>query len=311
MVKEFFYEHKELFETYAKKVPSSLCYYTFNVFYSNWCIPNVTVLWEIIDEHLCIFVKYDGEIWMPLPPMGDDLNRLPIEKCFQKMHMLYKKREKSFENGPFIFCVDQLYKEKIVSLDNYYTIEFLGNEYLYDIEQIKSLKGGKFKKKRNAIKRLKKDFDIRFITFQDSSRFEIQECINLSQRWMSNKLKNLDEESSEYQSIEWSYEVDKLILEQNKLLDIDGGILFNNTEILGYIAGCNLANGNKCILIEKTLNSKIQGIQPLLRQLYAEQQEDTDIEISTMDDSGFDTLRLEKLKYAPSKLIPTYIITEA
>ena len=167
-------------------------------------------------------------------------------------------------------------------------------EYIYASEDLIHLVGKKFQAKRNHINKFKRTYDWEYLPI---TREIIPDCLKLYDRWCEenggcNSQESLIGERIATQKIFANYEK----------LDLKGGALRINGEILAYSYGQALTEDTFAIHAEKCLY-KIDGGYSIINQQFAENNCAEYKYINREEDLGLDSLRQAKLSYHPVILL--------
>ena len=270
---------------------------------SNYAFVNILIwkdlfeiFWKIIDNNLCLFFKDDLATFMYLPPLGRKQSANLIEKCFKVMDDL--NQNKGFSR---IENVEQEHLSLFCSLK--YKIIFKSNEYLYQRDNLASLRGNRFKSKRGA-----------YNYFVNHHRFSYQslnphqdaaECFDLCHNWISER-KMANQDILYRQMLEDSFNCQRVAFDNYNQLSLLGRTIKISGVIKGYTLGFELNRDIFCVLFEIT-DRTIKGTSQFIFRRFSSELEDYKY-INVMDDSGLDNLKEVKLSYRPFKFIPNYTI---
>lgn len=169
-------------------------------------------------------------------------------------------------------------------------------DYIYSVEALSTLSGSKYHGKRNHIARFKDSGEWYYEALQDSN---VEECRLMSDKWYHAQLEigNI--------SVLKEKPVLNYALDHIKELDLKGGVLYRNGEIVAFTLG-EIMNGDTFhVHIEKAY-SEIQGAYPMINQQFVLHEMQGLTYINREEDDGVPGLRRAKESYYPVKMIEKY-----
>ena len=169
-------------------------------------------------------------------------------------------------------------------------------DYTYNIEDLATLKGKKFQKKRNHLNKFKllhPDYRLEPIT--DENTPAVRELLD---RWYASRLE-ADPSADFYME---QIAISKALLHREEL-DMEGLVLMDGDEILAMTLGSHLANNTFDVQFEKAIDESAyvamcSGFAAHLMQKYPDMRY-----LNREDDLGIEGLRKSKLAYNPAELI--------
>ena len=179
-------------------------------------------------------------------------------------------------------------------------------DYLYDAEELRSLAGKKYQKKRNLVNKFKKEYEGRweYKTLCCSDEYFLETFMN---RWVSSK----QEDNTE--------SLDTLLYEKDGVIDIlrncdkltftVGGIFIDDVLEAFSIGSYNKKEKMVVISIEKG-NSAIPGIYQAINQLFLQNSYPDAVYVNREDDMGIDGLRQAKESYNPIGYARKYMVLQ-
>ena len=173
-------------------------------------------------------------------------------------------------------------------------------EYLYLSQDLISLKGKKFQSKRNHINKFKKTYRYEYLPI---TRDIIPDCIKLYDRWRHEDKQLENKESLDKERIAMQTAFDNF-----ERLQLKGGALRIDGEILAYSYGQALNDDTFCVHAEKSLSS-IDGGFSMINQQFAEHEGAAYTYINREEDLGLESLRQAKLSYQPAIIMPKGFIS--
>ncbi|WP_051198133.1 DUF2156 domain-containing protein [Butyrivibrio sp. MB2005] len=184
--------------------------------------------------------------------------------------------------------------------------EFDLKDYLYDAEELRTLPGKKFQKKRNLINKFMKDYDGRwnYKTMCCVDEYFLEEFMN---NWIEKRLSE-GVESKETLILE-KEGVIELLRNCDKVTYRIGGIFIDEILQAFTIGSYNSREKMVVISIEKG-NSEIPGIYQVINQQFLlNSYEDAKL-VNREDDMGIDGLRQAKESYSPIGYARKYRVCE-
>jgi hypothetical protein len=175
-------------------------------------------------------------------------------------------------------------------------------DYVYKVEDLAKLRGGRYQAKRNYVKRFKEKYNYKFLELREDF---IEECLLLQKEWLNIKAPDIDDVSSLSISLE-SRSVTNLLLNFGKI-GLFGNVLLVDDKVEGFIIAEELNNDTVVVHAEKA-NTEYVGIYPAINQLFCESISDRYKFINWEQDVGLAGLRKSKLSYYPHHLVRKYDI---
>lgn len=167
-------------------------------------------------------------------------------------------------------------------------------DYIYNSVDLGTLKGRKFSKKKNKINGFNKSYNY---SYEDIDRENISDVIEFQKKWY--------EENKHIEVLENEHIGILTLLENYFSLDIKGGVLKVNNEVVAYTIGEKLDDEYAVIHIEKGLSS-YNGSYQMINYLFAQNNLSEFRFINREDDFGNEGLREAKNSYHPAMLLKKY-----
>jgi len=169
-------------------------------------------------------------------------------------------------------------------------------DYIYNIEDLATLKGKKFQKKRNHLNKFKQfhpDYRLEPITAENTPMVE-----DLLNRWYKSKLE-ADPSADFYMEQVAIFKA----LRHREALDMEGLVLMDGDETLAMTLGSHLAANTFDVQFEKAIDemayvAMCNGFAAHLMEKYPDLRY-----LNREDDLGIEGLRKSKLAYQPVQLI--------
>lgn len=225
-----------------------------------------------------------------------DAYLLPIGKTepSEAIEYLIERAKSSGEKLEFINVTKQmreLLEEKFPE-----KFEFTENrafaDYIYSVQDLTTLGGKKYHKKRNHISNFKKRY---YWTFEEINSSNLHECFEMYEVWLKNKNAENDENYDEYSAV-------KRAFDNFKELDFIGGALRVDGKIEAFTMGEALTDETFCTHIEKA-NTNIVGAYAAINNEFAGNCLKSYKYVNREEDMGIDGLRKAKLSYYPVILL--------
>ncbi len=170
-------------------------------------------------------------------------------------------------------------------------------DYVYECEKLTTLAGKKLHAKRNHINKFKATYeDWAYETLTDKN---VEECFQMALKWRN---LNTDEESEDVED-----KINEIAVTLNALrlfneLELQGGILRVNGEIVAFTLGEKICGDTFVVHIEKAF-ADIQGAYPMINQQFVTHECQEFTYINREEDTGSEGLRKAKLSYRPAFLV--------
>jgi hypothetical protein len=253
--------------------------------------------WTQTESHLFLFARYDGHIYMPVPPLGP-LDPEAIDSGWERMAKENRQPEASrIENVPEAW--EETYRQlgfRLVPKDP---------EYLYARSDLVKLPGDRYKSQRWACNRFERESKPTLLPYTSG---EEGKCLELFERWEANRMeKNRGEE---YRiMLEESGSVHRRALAEAEQIGLVGRVLKAGGKIAGYTFGYPLPCDTFCVLLEATDLARTGAAAYLFRAFCRELS--SYAWINTLDDSGLENLRRAKEAYHPVRKIGSLLATRS
>lgn len=254
---------------------------------------------EVMDDALCIFAKYEAGVFLYLPPLGRELNLKTIESCFEKMESVNK--------GNGVSRIENLDNTQISLFDpSIYSIYQKSTEYVYGRNDIVSLQGNKYKSQRHACNYFLSHYNYELIPFDSSLK---EECLGLYDEWVESRW-NISTDTAFQQMLQDNRRTHQVVFEHHSDLSLTGRVIRIDGKVRAYTFGHELKPDTFCVLLE-VADVKYQGLPTFIfKSFCADSQVERFSFINVMDDFGLENIRRVKLSYHPCQMIPTYVVSK-
>lgn len=286
MWKKLTIESKNSIEEYTKN-RFEICDFSFSNLFL-WSFGENTE-YQIEDEVLSIRSIYMGKQYYYMP--------IPKENTFENIEKM-KKKIKSIlkENVPIHYFTEYWYQKLKDDFDLYEKRDY--DDYIYSYESLSTLKGRHYAKKKNRVANFKKSYSY---SYESINKDNIDEVIDFQERWYKIHSK-VNEEILENENKGIIN-----LLKNFEILNLKGGYLKVNNQIIAYTLGEELTDKMVLIHIEKALIDYIGSYQAI-NMIYLQEEWQGYELVNREDDFGDEGLREAKLSYKPLYLQKKYSI---
>jgi hypothetical protein len=251
----------------------------------------------ILEDCVCLYCE--GEEGITKQHLVYPLGELTAQKLKNIIDFYYPVFEE--QNNPMkIMFVPAGRVESFMNIDGYdaqivHKEDF--DEYVYDIESLKDLKGKTLKSKKNQLNRFFRECtSCEYITL---TKDNMEECLALTEEWCKEKgIEKEDLLSSDYIPI-------KILFENFDRLDIRGGAIKLFKKMIAFSLGSDTLGDTAFIHFEK-VDHVISGANVAIVNSVLEN-EYTDAKfINREEDMGIEGLRIAKQSYDPAYMTEKY-----
>lgn len=284
---------KDLVNDYLRLSRHELSVYTFeNVFIWN---KFYDILWQVIDDNLCIFFKDKIGCFLYLAPLSRQISGEAVREAFSIMD--------GYNSNKDISRVENIEKRDVEGFEKLgYKCNVKSYDYVCDRESLVDLKGDRFKSKRACCNYFTKNNKFEVLPYSLEYK---KECLSLYELWQSQREHKTEDKL--YQAMLGDSKVClETLLDNYQDLDAPGIIVKVEDRVAAFSFGYELNPETFCILYEIT-DISVKGLAQFIFREFCRQLSSYKY-INVMDDSGLENLRKVKLSYHPIRLIPGYII---
>lgn len=260
---------------------------------------NYNLVYAIIEDHLCLISRsklYKPFSFCPIPIDGQH-NSVKLKKALQGVEDYFSQNSvpllfARIEEKKLPYFKDVYGKNiKIKSLDN-------TSDYIYNAEDLITLKGKKFNKKRNHINQFMRRYGQYEYAAVDESN--LHECKRILDEWAENNESSVEEEVSERVACQelcnnWGD------------FPLKGALLKVNGRYEAFTIGELLNPETAVIHIEKG-NTDIHGIYTVINRDFCATEWDHVKYINRQEDLGIKGLRKSKLSYNPAFIVNKFLV---
>jgi len=206
------------------------------------------------------------------------------------------KDAKDNHNQLRIFGVSTSGKDKIEMLfPDKFTFSANRNyfDYIYQREDLLTLKGKKYQSKRNHFNKFSKSYTY---TYLPISRDMIPECLDLEYRWYQANHTEQDAEALKFENRSMMY-----ALNHFDALGLTGGAIMVDNKIIAFSYGSPVNHDTFAVHVEKA-DIRYDGIFSVINREFVAHIPEQYIYINREEDLGIPGLRQSKLSYRPTIL---------
>lgn len=293
--KELNIDSRDELEPYLNLREIENCEYNFNTLYM-W--HNYYKTYYHIEDNFVVFSERLNDHPYTVMPLCREEH---FSDAFNMIYSYFKEQEVPFE----MYVVDKIFANFIK--DNYndrFKVFADRNsfDYIYCADELRSLKGKKFHKKRNHINSFYKEYEGRFkyreLNYSDKKI--INEFLTSWKIGKEEKIEQLDEELIAINNI-----IDHL-----DKLDIKIGGVFIDEKLEAISIGSLINSGKEAVIHVEKANDNIRGLYPFINQQFLINEFPNVEIVNREEDMGIKGLRKAKKSYKPIKLLEKYTILD-
>lgn len=171
-----------------------------------------------------------------------------------------------------------------------------GMDYVYNSEDLITLKGKKYQPKRNHISFFEKNYNW---TYESMNAENVHECVEMSENWLYQSA------HTDKTDLEDELKIIRMVADNFDALQYKGGLIRIDNEVIAYAMGEELTKDSFCVHFEKAYPG-IRGAYPIINREFVKNELSSYRYINREDDVGSENLRKAKLSYHPQFLIEEY-----
>ena len=246
--------------------------------------------YEIENNVLTIRSFYKGKEYYFMP--------LPKEETTENIEEMKRKINKLIDKKVPIHYFNEYWYEKLK--DDFPCLKEKRDyeDYIYSFESLSTLKGRHYSKKKNRVATFKRNYDF---VYESITKENIHEVIKFQKKWF-----DLYSDSNEEILRNENTGILEILNNWNKL-NIKGGLLKVNNEVIAYTLGEKITQNTVLIHIEKALIDYVGSYQAI-NMFYLEKEWENIEYVNREDDFGDEGLREAKMSYKPLYLLKKYSI---
>ena len=246
--------------------------------------------YEIENNVLTIRSFYKGKEYYFMP--------LPKEETTENIEEMKRKINKLIDKKVPIHYFNEYWYEKLK--DDFPCLKEKRDyeDYIYSFESLSTLKGRHYSKKKNRVANFKRNYDF---VYESITKENIHEVIKFQKKWF-----DLYSDSNEEILRNENTGILEILNNWDKL-NIKGGLLKVNNEVIAYTLGEKITQNTVLIHIEKALIDYV-GSHQAINMFYLEKEWENIEYVNREDDFGDEGLREAKMSYKPLYLLKKYSI---
>ena len=246
--------------------------------------------YEIENNVLTIRSFYKGKEYYFMP--------LPKEETTENIEEMKRKINKLIDKKVPIHYFNEYWYEKLK--DDFPCLKEKRDyeDYIYSFESLTTLKGRHYSKKKNRVANFKRNYDF---VYESITKENIHEVIKFQKKWF-----DLYSDSNEEILRNENTGILEILNNWDKL-NIKGGLLKVNNEVIAYTLGEKITQNTVLIHIEKALIDYVGSYQAI-NMFYLEKEWENIEYVNREDDFGDEGLREAKMSYKPLYLLKKYSI---
>lgn len=282
-------EDKEIVRKYVFESSRRNCDLTFSNLYS-WRFLYLT---EIAEHKGFLVIKFylDNEAAYMLPVGNGNLKEV-IEDLMEDASRSGSKFRMFGICSENVKEIEELFPEKFI-----FTSERDYADYIYLRSSLASLQGKKYQPKRNHVNKFRKQYPD--YVFKPLTKDLVSECLKLESLWCkANNCKENEELQDERKSM-------NIALKNISELDITGGVLFADNNIIGFTYGAAVNKDTFDTCVEKA-DTSYEGSYAIINHEFANMIPEQYTYINREEDLGIEGLRKAKLSYNPETVLEKF-----
>lgn len=253
---------------------------------------------HIAENYALIMETYNGEEYALMPMCKEEY----FKEAFEALCLYVEKNNKVLR----IYCADEVFAEFVVQQygEKYKVYEERhAFDYLYLGEDLRSLVGKKFSKKRNHINSFLEVYGERY-TYRPFTSEDEKMVESYIRQWNENR-------GEAAYDIEHEIEGICLVMRDLELFKSKAAGIFIDGNLEAISLGSLINGGKEVIVHTEKANPEIRGLYPFINQQFLVR-EFPEVElVNREDDVGEEGLRKAKLSYNPIELVKKFTIIES
>ena len=177
-----------------------------------------------------------------------------------------------------------------------FSLDRPGSDYIYSAQDLASLKGRKFEKKRNHLAKFKRTYSY---TYEDITRHNIAECIDVAEQWRDANAALLGE------SVNKEYCALRRAVDNYEQLGLLGGLIRIEGKPVAFAIGEELNSAAFLVHFEKALDG-YDGLYAAINKDFSALHLAKYQFVNREEDMGVEGLRKSKLSYHPVLILEKY-----
>ncbi len=293
VIKPVTMDSKPILDTYFKKDHFLNSEFTFTNLFM-WQ-KSYNIRYAEIDGTLCIFSQYGSE--------PECVNLTSLHNTATTVITEVLKYFEGIGQQPFIRIFGREQKNLIKdAFPDMFRFEkdIDSFDYVYSVEDLINLPGGKYHAKRNHINKFKSLYNYQYHTMTPDFR---EDCREMFARWGDSKKDSISNIDEQLQAV-------NRLIDNWENLDIAGGCLTVDDKMVAFSFGEVLCYPESIVVIHlEHADTDYQGSFPMINQQFLEHQWSDFKLVNREEDMGLEGLRKAKKSYYPIFMTEKYIAT--
>lgn len=291
--REITLEDKRFFDRMFKEIQPKISDYTFANLFSWGAILQTRI--SLLYENICVQMRDINGQNIFTPVIGGVQLKACIDACLN-----YAKS--NWNEAHFgLYTQDELELFKLYYPTASIRLDRQASDYVYTTTDLINLRGKKYDGKRNHIRHFKEEYE--FI-YKEMETRHIAGCKKFLENWHRQYCDHWECSLSVHHEVAAC----KKALENFRVLELTGGIIEIDKEIVGFTLGEPLNRKTFVIHFEKT-DRRYKGLPAVMNQEFVAHEAHGYKYINREEDLGEPGLRTSKLSYHPVRLVDKYYIS--
>ncbi len=251
--------------------------------------------YAIVEGMLTIMPKHLDGPRSATYPLGVGNTKVAIEKILDFFHSIGEPPLIRLYNESSIYELEELFPDTFI-----FTEDRNSHDYVYRTSDLIELSGNKYHSKRNHVNRFKSTYDYEYHTMTPEYR---DQCMQMFERWCETKRNDIP-------GIDEQYEAVSELLQHWQELDIVGGCITVNDEMVAFSFGESLCNNASVAVIHlEHANTAFTGSFATINNQFLLHEWQNFEYVNREEDMGLEGLRRAKESYHPAFLVKKYVAT--
>ncbi len=258
--------------------------------------------WASINNNLCLFADFEGStvIWGPI--IGGEKLQETTETCFSIADELNTENKLSGETK-LCYLPEEL-AEEYSALKGYETAH-QSQDYVYNIQDLIELKGGKYRDQRNMLNNFLSNYKPEVELY--SAEKHKKGCLELLRAWKALKAESMSISNDLKFQFETEARIAKDTIGLAEQLGLKGIVIIIDGKIQGMTFG-NEVNAEMCSIIVEKTNLRIRGLPQYIYRAFVKMCWSSCKYVNAQEDMGVAYLARSKLNYHPAVMIKSYTV---
>lgn len=252
--------------------------------------PGGKLEYQIVEEVLVYRMIFEEEIVYCTPDFKGKVSRI-VHFIEADAASIGKKYSISCLNVKMMGELKDAFPEQYV-----FTTNRNQSDYIYLVDKLAELKGGKYHKKKNHVNKFRKNYEF---SYEEIGEDNIEECRAMKNLWML-KRETMDE------SLQVETKAIDMALDHYKEFGFTGGLIRVEGKVKAFTMGERLSSDTFVTHFEKAMDD-MDGLYAIINQQFAQNTlQGNYVYVNREDDMGLEGLRQAKLSYYPEYVYDKY-----